>query len=92
MQHEKTQVAPQHDGRPALQEAVRTPFDTRSGRQSFVTDLRSIISAAHRLPAEVAPPARVWSSLRVQLGRQGILSHSVKGRLEEQTRFPMFRN
>ena len=92
MQHEKTQVAPQHDGRPPLQEAVRTPFDTRSGRQSFAADLRRIVSAAHKLPAELAPPARVWSSLRAQLERQGILSCSAKGRLEEHTRFPMFKN
>ena len=92
MQHKKTQLAPKHNGRPPLQEAVRLPFDTRGGRQSFVTDLRSIISAAHKLPAEVAPPARVWSSLRAQLERQGILSCSAKGRLEEHTRFPMFKN
>jgi hypothetical protein len=92
MQHNKTQVAPKHDGRPPLQDVVHTPFSARSGRQSFVTDLRSIISAAHELPAEVAPPVRVWRSLRAQLEKEGILSRSVKGRLEEHTRFPMFRN
>ena len=88
MQHKKTPLAPKHNGRPPLPEAVRLPFDTRGGRQSFV----SIISAAHQLPAEVAPPARVWRSLRVQLEKEGILRHSVKGRLEEHTRFPMFKN
>jgi len=92
MQLKKTQVAPKHGGRPLLQEAVRTPFTERSGRQSFVTDLRSIVSAAHNLPAEVAPPARVWRFLRAQLKKEGILSRSVKGRLEEHTRFPMFKN
>jgi len=92
MQHKKTQLAPQHDGRPPQHETAPTRFGARSGRQSFVTDLRSIISAAHKLPAEVAPPARVWSSLRAQLERQGILSCSAKGRLEEHTRFPMFKN
>jgi len=92
MQHKKTQLAPKHNGRPPLQEAVRLPFDTRGGRQSLVTDLRSIISAAHQLPAEVAPPARVWRSLRVQLEKEGILHPSLKGRLEEHTRFPMFKN
>ena len=85
MQHKKTQLAPQHETAPTL-------FGARSGRQSFMRDLRSIISAAHKLPAEVAPPARVWSSLRAQLERQGILSCSAKGRLEEHTRFPMFKN
>jgi len=55
MQHKKTQLAPQHDGRPPQHETAPTHFGARSGRQSFVTDLRSIISAAHKLPAEVAP-------------------------------------
>jgi hypothetical protein len=64
----------------------------RSGRESFAADLRSIVSAARLLPAEVAPPQRVWNSLRVQLEKEGILRCSVRGKLEEQTRFPMFKN
>jgi hypothetical protein len=92
MQPKKTQVAPKHDGRPPLHEAVPTPFAARSRRQSFAADLRSIVSAAQLLPAEVAPPARVWSSLRAQLEKEGILNRSLKGRLEEHTRFPMFKN
>ncbi len=92
MQHKKTQLAPKHNGRPPLQQAVRQPFGARSGGQSFAPDLRSIISAAHKLPAEVATPARAWRSLRVQLQKEGILSHSMKGRLEEHTRFPMFKH
>jgi hypothetical protein len=62
----------------------------RSGCQSFVADLTSIVSAAHELPAEVDPPARVWASLRAQLEREGILGRSVRGRLQKRTRFPMF--
>jgi len=92
MQLKKTQVVPQHDGRPPLHEAVSTPFGARSSRQSLGVDLRSFVAAAHKLPAEVAPPARVWSSLRAQLEKEGLLRHSVQGRLEEHTRFPMFRS
>ena len=92
MQYRKTQVAPKHDGRPLLPEEVPTPLAARSRRQGFASDLRSIASAAHLLPAEVAPPARVWSSLRAQLEKEGILSRSLKGALEEHTRFPMFKN
>jgi hypothetical protein len=91
-QHKKTPLAPQHDGRPLLQEAARISFGERRGRQSLAADLRSIVSAAHLLPAEVAPPARVWRSLRVQLEGEGILGRSIKGKLEEHTRFPMFKN
>jgi len=89
MQHKKTQVAAKRDGRPQLQ-AARTSFGERCHRQSL--DLTSIVSAARLLPAEVALPARVWRSLRVQLEKEGILSGSLKGRLEEHTRFPMFKN
>jgi hypothetical protein len=92
MQLKKTQVAAKPNGRPPLQEEVPTPFVASSHCQSFTADLRCIISAAHNLPAEVAPPARVWRSLRAQLKREGILNRSLKGRLEEHTRFPMFKN
>jgi hypothetical protein len=90
MQHKKTQAEPKQNGRPPLLEVVRAPFSERTSHQSFVGDLRSIVSAAHKLPAEVAPPARVWRFLRAQLEKEGILGRSVKGRLEEHTRFPMF--
>jgi hypothetical protein len=79
MEHKKTQ-------------GVGARFVGRSCRQRFAADLRSIVSAAHRLPAEVAPSARVWISLRAQPEKEGILSRLMKGRLEEHTRFPMFRN
>jgi hypothetical protein len=92
MEYKKTQVELKQNGRPPLLEVVCAPFSERTGRQSFVADLRSIVSAAHKLPAEVAPPARVWRSLRAQLEKEGILSRSVKGGLEKHTRFPMFIN
>ncbi len=92
MQLKKTRVVPKHHGRPPLQDAVPRPFGVGSGRQSFAADLKSIVSAAHLLPAEIAPPARVWRSLHAQLEEEGFLSCSTKGRLEERTRFPMFKN
>ena len=91
MQHKKAQIERKHNGRPPLPEAMRAPFGERTRRRSFKADLRSIISTAHLLPSEVTPPPRVWRSLRVQLEKEGILSR-VKSRLEEHTRFPMFRN
>lgn len=79
MQSKKTQVALERDGRPPLREAARVRFRERSRCQGFVTDLTSIVSAAHKLPAEVDPPARVWASLRAQLEKEGILSCSLRG-------------
>jgi hypothetical protein len=89
MQNKKSQVAPQRESGPPLQEAVRTSFVEL---KSFAADLRSIVLAAHKLPAVVVPPARVWRFLRTQLEREGILRPSMRGRLEEHTRFPMFKN
>jgi two-component system, cell cycle response regulator len=91
MRRKKAQVAPDHDGRPPLPEAAGAQVPERSRRQSFVVDLRSIVSAAHELPAEVDPPSRVWACLHAQLEEEGILGRSVKGRLQKGTRFPMLR-
>jgi len=92
MEPKKTQVAPNHDRHPQLLKVAGARFPERSRREHLGADLRSIVFAAHKLPAEVVPPARVWRSLRLQLEREGLLGRSVKGRLEEHTRFPLFRN
>jgi len=78
MQRKRVQVAVEHDGRPPIPEGARAHVRERSSRPSFVADLRSIVSAAHKLPAEVDRPARVWASLRAQLEKEGILSCSVR--------------
>lgn len=83
MQHKKTRITPKHYG--------RSPLVGVTG-VCLVADLRRIVSAARKLPAEVAPPARVWRSLRVQLEREGILSRAAKSKLDEHTRLPMFSN
>jgi len=50
MQRKKVQGALEHDGRPPLPEAARAHVRERSGCQSIVADLTSIVSAAHKLP------------------------------------------
>jgi hypothetical protein len=77
----KTQVARKHDGPPALEEAG-AHLDERSSRESLLSDLRSIVSAAHKLRAEVTPPARVWRSLRLQLEKEGVFNRWEKERLQ----------
>ena len=86
MRRKKAQVAPEHDGRPPLPEAPGVQVRERSRRQSLVADLTSIVSAAHKLPEEVDPPARVWASLRAQLEKEGILSCSVRANTHENER------
>jgi hypothetical protein len=41
--------------------------------RSYVADLTSLVDAAHKLPSEIAPPERVWISLRAQLEAEGII-------------------
>ncbi len=85
MQRKEVQVAIDEDGLAPLLEAARGHLHERNRRQSFDADLTSIVSAAHELPAEVDPPARVWTSLRAQLEKEGILTCSVRGRLQKHT-------
>ena len=92
MQPKKMQVALNHDRHPPALKVAGARFGERSSLKNLGADLRNIVSAAHKLPAQVDPPARVWRSLRLQLEREGLLDRSVKGRLEEHTRFPLFRN
>ena len=81
MQRKKVQVTVERDGRLLIPEGAHVP--ERSSRQSFVADLRSIVAAAHKLPAEVHPPARIWTSLRAQLEREGILGRKEVGRFDK---------
>jgi len=41
--------------------------------RSYVADITSLVDAAHKLPSEIAPPERVWISLRAQLEAEGII-------------------
>ena len=63
----------EQEGFAPLPEAARAHVATCSHCQGFVADLQTIVLAAHDLPAEVAPPARVWISLQAQLQREGII-------------------
>jgi len=41
--------------------------------RNYVADLTSLVDVANKLPAEIAPPERVWISLRAQLEAEGII-------------------
>jgi hypothetical protein len=55
------------------------PFEARehlaecASCQDLLADLSAILVAAKRLPAEVAPPDRIWISLRAQLEAEGVI-------------------
>jgi len=67
----------EQEGLAPLPDAARAHLARCSHCQDYIADLEIIVSAAHELPAEVEPPARVWIALRSQLEREGILKEPV---------------
>jgi hypothetical protein len=73
MQCKDVEFVVEQEGLAPLPEAARAHVATCSYCQEFVADLANIVSLANELPAEVAPPARLWNSLRAQLELEGII-------------------
>ena len=73
MQCKDVEIVVEQEGLAPLPEAAQAHVATCSHCQGFVADLAAIISVANELPAEVAPPARVWVSLQAQLELEGII-------------------
>jgi anti-sigma-K factor RskA len=77
MQCKDVEFVVEQEGLAPLPEAARAHVATCSHCQEWVADLTAIVFAAHELPAEIAPPARVWVSLRAQLELEGIIKTPV---------------
>jgi len=69
----KWEVVLEQEGFVPVPEAARAHLADCSSCQNFIADLTAIVAYAHLLPAEVEPPRRVWTSLRVQLEEEGII-------------------
>jgi ribosomal protein S15P/S13E len=61
-----------------LSQDARLHLATCGACQGLVADLNSIVSVAKSLPAEVAPPDRIWISLRAQLEAEGLIKEPVE--------------
>jgi len=61
-----------------LSKDARLHLATCGACQGLVADLDSIVLAAKSLPAEVAPPDRIWISLRAQLEAEGLIKEPVE--------------
>ena len=77
MQCKDVEFVLEQEGLTPLPEAARAHVAACSFCQEFVADLATIVSVANELPAEVAPPARVWNSLRAQLELEEIIKTPV---------------
>ena len=73
MQCKEVEVVLEQEGWTPLPEAARHHLAGCSACQNLVEDLTAIVATAHLLPAEIDPPARVWTSLRAQLEKEGII-------------------
>jgi hypothetical protein len=73
MQCKEVEVVLEQEGWTPVPEAARAHLADCGHCQSLIEDLSAIVATAHLLPAEVEPPARVWSTLRAQLEQEGIL-------------------
>jgi hypothetical protein len=67
-----------------LPEAARTHAAGCPSCTALLADFAAIVAAAHEIPAEADPPARVWVALRAQLEVEGIIRHPKKSAVAEK--------
>jgi hypothetical protein len=77
MQCKDVEFVVEQEGLAPLPEAAQAHLAACSHCREYVADLATIVSVANELPAEVAPPARVWVSLQAQLELEGIIKTPV---------------
>jgi negative regulator of sigma E activity len=73
MQCEDIELILEQEGLGVFPEEARAHLSECAGCRSYVADLTSIVDVARKLPTEIAPPERVWVSLRSQLEAEGII-------------------
>jgi hypothetical protein len=73
MQCEDIEFFLEQEGLEPLPEEARNHLAQCAGCRNYVADLTSIVDVAHKLPTEIAPPERVWVSLRAQLEAEGVI-------------------
>lgn len=77
MQCKDVEVVIEQEGLTPLPEAARAHVAGCRHCRELVSDLATIISVAQEFPAEIEPPAHVWSAIRAQLEREGIIKEPV---------------
>lgn len=73
MQCKDIELVLEQEGLDPLPEEARAHLAECRECRSYVADLTSLVDAAKKLPSEVAPPDRVWISLRAQLEEEGLI-------------------
>ena len=78
MQCREVEVVLEQEGFVPVPDVARAHLAGCSSCQNFIADLTAIVATAHLLPAEVEPPARLWTSLRRQLEEEGIIRSTAR--------------
>src|SRR6267143_4397520 len=73
MQCREVEAVLEQEGFVPVPDAARAHLAGCSSCKNLIADLTALVATAHLLPAEVEPPARVWTSLRLQLEEEGII-------------------
>ncbi|HXJ06948.1 MAG TPA: hypothetical protein VNH65_17730 [Candidatus Acidoferrum sp.] len=73
MQCKDIELVLEQEGLEPLPEEARAHLAECHDCRSYVADLTSLVDAARKLPCEIAPPDRIWISLRAQLEEEGII-------------------
>jgi len=73
MQCKQLELALEQEDLARLSENARAHLAECGSCQGLVADLTAISEAARQIPAEVEPPAHLWTVLRAQLEKEGII-------------------
>jgi hypothetical protein len=73
MQCKDVEFILEHEGLEPLPDEARAHLVECRDCRNYILDLTSLVDAAKKLPQEIAPPDRVWISLRTQLEEEGII-------------------
>jgi hypothetical protein len=73
MQCKDVELVLEQEGLEPLPDEARAHLAECRECRNYIADLTSLVDAAKKLPPEIAPPERVWISLRAQLEEEGII-------------------
>jgi hypothetical protein len=73
MQCKQLEAVLESEGLSPLPSEAREHLAGCSNCQDLLADLSAVVVAAKRIPAEVAPPDRIWVAIRAQLEAEGII-------------------
>jgi hypothetical protein len=73
MQCKDVELVLEQEGLEPLPDEARAHLAECRECRNYIADLTSLVDAAKKLPPEIAPPDRIWISLRAQLEEEGII-------------------